>query len=84
MDPSTPEATTRILFKTVTRFCEERSMSRATFYREVKAGRLCPVKRGTRTLVPAAEADRYDSSLPNMAAVTIKRIATSGGPAVTR
>jgi hypothetical protein len=58
----------RILFKTVERFCEERSMSRATFYREVKAGRLRPVKRGARTLVPEAEAQRYDSNLPSMAA----------------
>lgn len=53
-----------VLFKTVRAFCQERSMSRATFYREVAAGKLKPVKRGRRTLVRASEAQRYDDSLP--------------------
>ncbi|WP_289296358.1 hypothetical protein [uncultured Reyranella sp.] len=57
-----------VLFKTVATFCQERSMSRATFYREVAAGRLAAVKRGKRTLIRADEAQRYDNSLPPLAA----------------
>ena len=58
---------TPVLFKTVAAFCQERSMSRATFYREVAAGRIRPVKRGRRTLIRNSEAERYDDGLPALA-----------------
>lgn len=40
-------------------FCRSTGISRTTFYREVKAGRVFPVKAGRRTLVPAAETHAY-------------------------
>ncbi|CAN5372647.1 hypothetical protein BH10PSE6_BH10PSE6_11650 [soil metagenome] len=53
------------VFLTVQRFCHDRSLSKSTFYNEVKAGRIKPVKRGRRTLVHQDEAQRYDASLVN-------------------
>lgn len=56
------------VFITVQRFCHDRSLPRSSFYKEVKAGRIKPVKRGNRTLIHQNEAARYDNSLPAMAA----------------
>lgn len=56
------------VFITVQRFCHDRSLPRSSFYKEVKAGRIRPVKRGRRTLVHQDEAKRYDNALPAMAA----------------
>ena len=53
-----------VLFLTVKRFCHERSLPPSTFYKQVKAGQIVPVKRGRRTLIRLAEAERYDNSLP--------------------
>jgi excisionase family DNA binding protein len=63
LNQTTPIATDP-LFSSVGRFCEDRDMSKATFYRLVKAGKIRPVKSGSRTLVPRAEARRHDQSLP--------------------
>ena len=63
----TPRETV-ILLQTVQDFCRERSMSRATFYREVAAGKIKPVKRGRRTLIRSKDAERYDNSLQPMRA----------------
>ncbi len=51
------------VFKSVDRFCQEEDMSRATFYREVKRGRIKLVKRGRRSLVHAAVQESYNRSL---------------------
>jgi hypothetical protein len=56
------------VFITVQRFCHDRSLPRSSFYKEVKAGRIKPVKRGHRTLIHQNEAARYDDSLPAMTA----------------
>jgi excisionase family DNA binding protein len=55
------------VFLTVRRFCETRSLPRSTFYKEVAAGRIRPVKRGRRTLIHQDEAKRYDAGLLNAA-----------------
>lgn len=55
------------VFLTVQRFCHDRSLPRSSFYKEVNAGRIKPVKRGRRTLVHQDEAKRYDASLLNAA-----------------
>jgi hypothetical protein len=52
----------------VAEFCERAHMSRASFYTVVNAGELKAVKRGSRTLVFAAELDRFLAALPEMAA----------------
>jgi hypothetical protein len=44
-------------------FIKSLGISRSTFYAEVRAGRLHPVKLGARTLVPASEAARYMAML---------------------
>ena len=44
-------------------FCRIYALSRATFYREAKACRLRPIKRGRRTLVARTEAERWFSTL---------------------
>lgn len=45
-------------------FCEAHGIGRTTFYAEVAAGRIRPVKAGRRMLVPAAEGQRWLASLP--------------------
>jgi excisionase family DNA binding protein len=65
-------ATAPVMFLTVKRFCESRSLPRSTFYREVAAGRIRCVKRGRRTLIHHEEAKRYDASLLD-AAGPVKR-----------
>jgi hypothetical protein len=60
-------ATAPAVFITVKRFCYDRSLPRSTFYKEVRAGRIKPLKRGRRTLVHQDEARRYDASLLNSA-----------------
>jgi excisionase family DNA binding protein len=47
-------------------FCEAHGIGRTTFYAEVAAGRIRPVKAGRRTLVPASEGQRWLESLPPM------------------
>lgn len=51
----------------VRRFCEKFDVSRATFYREVQAGRIHPVKIGRSTRITQAEVDRYLESLSSVA-----------------
>jgi excisionase family DNA binding protein len=68
VNSTSDSAAAPIVFMTVQRFCQERSLPRSTFYKQVKAGYIRPVKRGRRTLIHRTEADRYDNSLP--AAVT--------------
>lgn len=65
---TTPNTDSGVVLLTVQRFCHERSLPRSTFYREVQAGKIKPVKRGRRTLIHVSEAQRYDNSLPSMAA----------------
>ncbi|TWB62233.1 helix-turn-helix domain-containing protein [Nitrospirillum viridazoti] len=50
----------------VEEFCTATNTSRSTFYREVNAGRLKPLKRGRRTMITAEEAARWLASLPAM------------------
>lgn len=64
--PEVPAAEPSV-FLTVQRFCHDRSLPRSSFYKEVKAGHIKPVKRGRRTLVHQNEAKRYDASLLNAA-----------------
>lgn len=45
-------------------FCQWANISRSTFYKEVNAGRIIPVKLGKKTLVPIKEAERWLSALP--------------------
>ena len=61
--PANSPATEPAVFLTVQRFCHDRSLPRSTFYKEVNAGHIKPVKRGRRTLVHQDEAKRYDASL---------------------
>ena len=48
----------------VREFCLWASISRSTFYKEVKEGRLKPVKLGKKTLVLRVEAQRWLDHLP--------------------
>ena len=59
------QAMAPVVFLTVRRFCESRSLPRSSFYREVAAGRIKTVKRGRRTLIHEDEARRYDAGLVN-------------------
>lgn len=45
-------------------FCSWAGISRATFYREVAAGRLVARKIGRKTVVPPTEANRWAEALP--------------------
>ena len=45
-------------------FCLWAGVSRSTFYKEVKEGRLQPVKLGKKTLIVMTEAERWLASLP--------------------
>jgi hypothetical protein len=47
----------------VSEFCQVYVISKASFYREVQAGRLRILKRGRRSLVECAEAERWFSCL---------------------
>ena len=49
----------------VSEFCDKFVISKASFYREVKALRLRIIKRGRTTLVTKAEAERWFSSFPH-------------------
>jgi excisionase family DNA binding protein len=49
---------------TVKQFCATYGVGRTFTYAEVKAGRLRLVKAGNRTLIGAAEAQRWFDSLP--------------------
>ncbi|RZJ17649.1 MAG: DNA-binding protein [Brevundimonas sp.] len=53
---------------TVKQFCTQFSISRTTFYEEVKARRLEVRKIGHKSIVLTAEAQRWLASLPNSAA----------------
>ncbi|GLQ25138.1 hypothetical protein GCM10007853_30120 [Algimonas ampicilliniresistens] len=48
-------------------FLEWASISRATFYREVNAGRIKTRKLGNKTLVARADADAWLDALPEAA-----------------
>ncbi|MAW86938.1 MAG: excisionase [Phyllobacteriaceae bacterium] len=48
----------------VRQFCRWANISRSTFYKEVKAGRIKPVKLGGKTLILVKEAERWLASLP--------------------
>ncbi len=45
-------------------FCTWANISRSTFYKEVNAGRLKPIKLGKKTLITTGEAERWLASLP--------------------
>jgi hypothetical protein len=49
---------------TVDAFCARYGIGVTTFYAEVKAHRLHPVKIGRKTLVPISEGNRWLASLP--------------------
>ena len=49
---------------TVDGFCDRYNIGRTTFYAEVKAGRIRPVKVGRKTLIPEPEGERWLASLP--------------------
>jgi hypothetical protein len=66
--PANASSAQPAVFITVQRFCHDRSLPRSSFYKEVKAGHIRPVKRGRRTLIHQDEAKRYDDGLPAMAA----------------
>ncbi len=43
----------------VLEFCQRYAISRASLYREIAANRLHIIKRGRRTLITRAEAERW-------------------------
>lgn len=45
-------------------FCQWANISRSSFYKEVNAGRIKPVKLGKKTLILCNEAERWLSELP--------------------
>ena len=47
----------------VSDFCRVYVISKASFYREVQAGRLRILKRGRRSLVERSEAERWFANL---------------------
>ena len=51
------------VFLTIAGFCKPRALPRSTFYKLVSAGRIRLVKRGRRSLIHHAEAERFDNSL---------------------
>jgi hypothetical protein len=48
----------------VSEFCKKFIISKTSFYREVNAGRLMLLKRGKRSIVDKAEAERWYTNLP--------------------
>jgi excisionase family DNA binding protein len=52
---------------TVDEFCHRYGIGRTAFYVELAAGHLRAKKRGSRTLVPRAEARRWFENLPSLA-----------------
>ena len=46
-------------------FCQWANISRSTFYKEVNAGRIRPVKLGKKTLILRTEAERWLNELPD-------------------
>ena len=53
----------------VREFCARYSICRATFYDEVKRGRLRAIKLGRKTIVMRADADAWAASLPELRTV---------------
>lgn len=49
----------------VSEFCQVYVISKASFYREVQAGRLRILKRGRRSLVERSEAEQWFARLKN-------------------
>jgi len=49
----------------VSEFCQVYVISKASFYREVQAGRLRILKRGRRSLVERTEAERWFGCIKN-------------------
>ena len=58
-------------------FCAACSLGRTFVYEEIKAGRLRAIKAGRRTLIDAAEARRWLSSLQRITALAETREAKS-------
>jgi len=46
-------------------FCKKFCVSKSSFYREVHANRLRIYKRGKRTMIERAEAERWHANLSN-------------------
>lgn len=63
-----PDNTSNRLSYTVRDFCAAVGIGRSKFYELVHDGKLRPVKLGAKTLVTAAEAERFISSLDEAAA----------------
>jgi len=53
---------------TVRELCGRYGICRATFYAEVKRGRLRAIKLGKKTIVMRADADAWAASLPELRA----------------
>lgn len=53
---------------TVRELCARYGICRATFYAEVKRGRLRAIKLGKKTIVMRADADAWAASLPELRA----------------
>ncbi len=58
-------------------FCTTYVISRTALYREVKAGRLRLLKRGKRSLIERAEAERWFAGLRTPSPQKIERLAIS-------
>jgi hypothetical protein len=50
-------------------FCDGYRLCREKAYQEIRAGRLCAVKLGRKTLILRADADAWAASLPELRAV---------------
>ncbi len=53
------------LLITVPEFLRQYAISRTSFYKEVKDGRLCIIKRGRRTVVSTSDANQWLEALRN-------------------
>jgi len=60
-------------------FCQAVGISRAKFYQELKSGNISIVKVGTRTLIPAKNADEWLNSKALSNTQTISDLGITNG-----
>ena len=60
----------QMLAFTVDEFCNAYRICKATFYVQLKAGRIAARKAGKKTLILKAEAERWANALPELKAAT--------------
>ena len=65
--PARPASGTRQAYS-IEGFCEAYGVGRTKAYEEIATGRLKARKAGRRTIIPAAEAERWLGALPELGA----------------